>query len=260
MSETSPQFPVPVYLINLDRSPERLAHAAAELAKCGAPFTRISAIDGRQLGPLPWPNFDDASYRRRHGKHPAPGEWGCYMSHVLTIRTFLENSTAPAALILEDDVVLPADLGPLIAEILLQAPEWDMVKLAANRPGYLVGATPVGPHHRMGISLRPTACSGAYLLNRRAAARYLEKLLPMTLPFDQEFDLAWRFGIRVCVLDPLPISQDTRELPTTIRGMRKLPWYKRTSVLPYRLGKSFRRFAHGLISSRARKAASRPPA
>jgi glycosyl transferase family 25 len=260
MRDLTPQFPVPVYLINLDRSPDRLAHAAAELDRCGIPFTRVPAIDGKQLGDLPWPDFDDACYRRRHGKHPVPGEWGCYMSHVLAIKTFLASSDAPAALILEDDIVLPADFPALIEGILRHAPDWDMVKLVANRRGLIAGAIPISGSYRMGVSLRATACSGAYLLNRRAAARYAAKLLPMTLPYDHEFDQGWLYGLRVRIVDPLPVSQSATSFPSTIANTRKFPWYKRGNVLLYRACKELRRMAHGVREACTTPATSRPPA
>ncbi len=38
-----------VVVINLDRSPERLAEFGAEAARCGLDFERLPAIDGRLL-------------------------------------------------------------------------------------------------------------------------------------------------------------------------------------------------------------------
>ena len=37
------------YLINLDRSPERLAHFSAQARRAGLAFERIAAVDGRTL-------------------------------------------------------------------------------------------------------------------------------------------------------------------------------------------------------------------
>ena len=38
---------LPVYVINLDRSIERLKHASQQLQGVGIDFTRIVAVDGR---------------------------------------------------------------------------------------------------------------------------------------------------------------------------------------------------------------------
>ena len=39
--------PLPIYVINLDRSPERWAAMQAQLARHGLEATRISAVDGK---------------------------------------------------------------------------------------------------------------------------------------------------------------------------------------------------------------------
>ena len=41
-----------VYLLNLDRRPDRLAKCAAQLHKLGLPFVRVSAVDGQKLDPV----------------------------------------------------------------------------------------------------------------------------------------------------------------------------------------------------------------
>ena len=38
-----------ILVVNLDRSPERLAAISAQLEKLGVPFERVVALDGREL-------------------------------------------------------------------------------------------------------------------------------------------------------------------------------------------------------------------
>ncbi len=38
---------LPIYVINLDRRPDRLAAIAADLDRLGLPFERIKAVDGQ---------------------------------------------------------------------------------------------------------------------------------------------------------------------------------------------------------------------
>ena len=94
------------YLINLDRSPGRLAEADAQLRAAAIPYERIPAVDGRALG---W-----AALRRRvsrfrfflvHGRFPNLGEVACSLSHLEACRRLLV-SDEPAALVFEDDVLL----------------------------------------------------------------------------------------------------------------------------------------------------------
>lgn len=99
--------PCRVIVINLDRDVERLAHIGAELARAGIAFERFAAIDGDML-----PGW----LRRYLGDAEATlsrGEIGCYASHLAVCRD-VEEQGAPA-LVLEDDVALPADFGALLS-------------------------------------------------------------------------------------------------------------------------------------------------
>jgi GR25 family glycosyltransferase involved in LPS biosynthesis len=40
---------IPIYIINLDRSPDRLCYMSEQLSKTEVPFERIVAVDGSQL-------------------------------------------------------------------------------------------------------------------------------------------------------------------------------------------------------------------
>ena len=94
------------YLINLDRSPGRLAEADTQLRAAAIPYERIPAVDGRALG---W-----AALRRRvsrfrfflvHGRFPSLGAAACTLSHNEAYRRLLA-ADEPAALVFEDDVLL----------------------------------------------------------------------------------------------------------------------------------------------------------
>jgi GR25 family glycosyltransferase involved in LPS biosynthesis len=79
----------------------------AELAKGRMTYDIVDAIDGRSIDLGDRRVIDpavDATIR--------PGMAGCVLSHLEAYRRVIESS-ADAALILEDDVLLPPDLGPL---------------------------------------------------------------------------------------------------------------------------------------------------
>ena len=86
---TSPPIPGLITLvINLDRAAERMAHMARELQAVGLPYTRIAAVDGATLQ-RPHPDFSENHYRHLHGRHWAPKELGCYLSHIQCLRTLI---------------------------------------------------------------------------------------------------------------------------------------------------------------------------
>ncbi len=243
-------------VINLDRRPDRLRDMAEGLGKIGLPFERVSAIDGQTLGAGPWQGIDHRGYDLCHGKRLRPNEAGCYLSHFKAIRRFME-SDATACLILEDDAAFAPEF-PAVIEALLKVPQdWDVVKLNGRHSG-----TPV-PQRRLVSPYKLVACvtrntgAGGYLLNRHAGARYLERLLPMIVPYDHAFDQAWRFGIKFRSVRPYPMESQvsTSSLVRSDDGAFKKAWWRRGTVLAYRTQNETRRLAHyishGLIIPRA---------
>lgn len=81
---------MPIYLINLESRPDRLATATNQLNKLKLDFQRIQAVDGSGL---PSNRFLTSNV------------FACWQSHILTFEAFL-RSEAKYALILEDDFVI----------------------------------------------------------------------------------------------------------------------------------------------------------
>jgi len=99
--------PYDIYIINLDRRPDRIQVLGAKLKNANLQYTRISAIDGKKFS-----NLTDlaksAGYadllclgdKKRHGHE---GHTGCYLSHLKCWRQFLNESKYDKLLVLEDD-------------------------------------------------------------------------------------------------------------------------------------------------------------
>ena len=110
---------VQTWVINLDRAPDRLARVREQLDRLQMPFMRLPAVDARQFTPTQRALLDEATFHRRHGMTPLPGELGCYLSHIEVMRQLLA-STADAALVLEDDVLLHDTLPAVVAALMAQ--------------------------------------------------------------------------------------------------------------------------------------------
>jgi glycosyl transferase family 25 len=238
------------WVINLDRAPDRLQRIAAQLDRLGLPWTRLAAVDARTLQPAQRAALDEATYRRRHGMTPLPGELGCYLSHLAVVQAFLA-SDARFALVLEDDVKLGDGLPEVLRGLATCAEHWDMVKLSAVHSGTPVPVREVAPGRHLAVMLSKCTGASAYLINRRAAQAYADGLLPMTLPYDHVFDQGWRFGLKVRLVSPPPCGHDD-VTPSTMgyqeAPRRKFHWTKRGSTYAYRLGNEARRLAYGLGS------------
>ena len=169
-----------IYLINLDRDEERLAHMRAQLA--GLAFERVTAVDARKLSEV---ELEALRTARPLGTW-SPGQLGCLLSHYGTWQAIAAGKDA-WGLVLEDDLHLSKDFADFA-----QLPDFagfpgdaDIVRLEAPNNAVRLGP-PVLTHE--GRTLRAvrssTWCAGAYLISRTAAQRLIE-LDPKThLPAD----------------------------------------------------------------------------
>jgi glycosyl transferase family 25 len=239
------------WVINLDKDRERWQRIAAQcaehLAPAGLAWTRISAVSGRDLSEAERTrSLDVNGYRRRHGKEPVLGELGCYLSHLAVMRALLA-SPCRYALVLEDDALLTPALAPALQALRAHPGRWDMVKLSQVHRGTPRPVLTLAPGLQLAVMLSRCTGSSAYLVNRRAAEAYLQRLLPMQLPYDHVFDRGWDLGLKVRLAVPTPCIHDEACATTiTAAGRRKFPWYRRWPAYRWRLHNEARRLVYGL--------------
>ncbi|WFU13236.1 glycosyltransferase family 25 protein (plasmid) [Rhizobium sp. CB3090] len=235
MNEQKPDNrPLKVFLINLDRAGDRLTAMQEKLDRVGLQFERVAAVDGEILD-FPLAEFSERSFRFMHGRRRNPGEIGCYLSHVECARRLLV-SECEFALVLEDDLEFPEDLTELLQAALDAGSAWDILRLSTVNRGRKFSFAKLTEKRSLAIALTREKGSGAYLINRRAAHWFVEKLLPMRLPFDLAFDVEFFDGLKSAFVSPVPIDQMIG-LPSQIQSKRRRyhrsRWHYLT-VLPYR--------------------------
>jgi glycosyl transferase family 25 len=97
---------LPSFLLNLDRSPDRLQRMQDQAARIGIQLQRVPAVDGLVLP-------DGMRREFLQGDVPRggmlPGEVGCYASHLLAYERVISEAM-PYAIVLEDDPELDARL------------------------------------------------------------------------------------------------------------------------------------------------------
>lgn len=205
-------MPARWFLINLDRSADRLVWMRQQLDALGLEVVRVAAVDGQTLS-LDHPGLDPKGFWRDAAMQVRTTDAACYLSHLAALRMFLEAGTA-YGVILEDDVVLgPATAGVVETLTAAGAPDdWDMVKLTGNNRLRALPLRPVDGHFRLGVPWTRCLGAAAYLVNRRAAQRYLERMLPMTVLYDHAFDRGWALGLRTRIVVPPPASGRASDL------------------------------------------------
>lgn len=167
---------LPVYVINLNRRPERLASITESLRRLGLSFERIAAVDGAELSAA-----EDTVRTLGRAEH------GCLVSHYEALRRFLASNET-AALVLEDDAKVASDLPSALEGKDWWPPGRGLIKLdiVFGRPRYLgrvCGQTPSGRDLRE-MAMGNAGCAG-YLIDRAAARHLLRRNDDPTFPIDR---------------------------------------------------------------------------
>jgi glycosyl transferase family 25 len=177
--------PIPTYVINLDRRPDRLARIGAHLAERGVDFIRQPACDAHSV-----PEAEIA--RVVQGSGPLGqlglGDRACTVSHTLAWQAFLDSG-ADHALFLEDDIFLAEDIAAVLASDEWIPPGCHAVKLEKFNDGAskLLLAPEIG-HTPTGRALHPMRSrhvgGGAYILSREGARLALAHRGRFRVPID----------------------------------------------------------------------------
>lgn len=171
------------FLINLERSPERLAWFTGQATRAGLAFERIAGIDGRHL------TLEQlrAAASERYAFQPInAGEAALFMGHRLAWQRLMDSGAAMAA-VFEDDAVLSQRIVGVLDGIEMLAPVADVIKLETTRRRVVLRAP--AAITASGHQLRPL-CSwhggtAGYVVSRSGAQRLLQATWPLADPVDQ---------------------------------------------------------------------------
>lgn len=233
-----PQAPGPdliTLVINMDSAPDRLAHMQTQLQDAGLDYQRIQGVDGSQLE-RPHKDFSERAYRHLHGRQWAPRELGCYLSHMKALQTFLD-STAHYALILEDDVRIDPTIRQVLETALTHRAHWNMLRLSTVNSGKWWSVRRLGATH-LAVCLTREKGAGGYLVDRVAAQKMVQRLLPMRLAWDIAFDLEWLIGFKTLGIHPMPIRQNDgfeTQIQMDLAQIKVRGRLKYLTVAPFRL-------------------------
>ncbi len=199
-----------VYCINLDRRPDRLAHMIRECGRLGIAFERVAATDGASPEVAARATGIPVSHWGWQMSAPA---YACLQSHCAVWRRIVESGE-PGGMVLEDDVILAADLGRYLQDGWVPA-DADLVKLETfgGRIHLSKAATAIsaGRHlHRLRSGHPGTA---GYVVSAVAAARLLDASQTTGDPVDEfMFNEELPFFATACIyqMHPAPIIQGDR--------------------------------------------------
>ncbi len=244
------------YIINLDRSRDRweLIRQSPGLSRLN--MIRVSAVDGKQLT-LPCPEFSPWGYFWCFGRVITKTKIACCLSHVKTMRMFLDSGKEHA-LICEDDVSGVPELPEILEEVLKYSDAWDFVRLCGFRQKAFIPFADLGNGYRLVSDLKCGTSNGAYLVNRKAAQILVKKLVPMWMNTDVAIYHGIPNGIREATVTPFPIPLTEMKENSNIGNSPKYPLLhpaivRFATVIPYRFFTRTWRMAHRLHIGVTRK-------
>ena len=170
---------LPAFFINLASRPDRLEHITRQLAMRGLTAERIEAVTPADFPP-------QLEARRKSGAVTLnAGEIGCSMSHQKVWRLMVERRI-PAALILEDDVLLSEAVPKVLSDPGLLAHGAEAIQLESRRTAALIGrpvptTAPGVTQNRLMSSSFGTA---AYVMTMGLAEKLLDRRDLDTLSVD----------------------------------------------------------------------------
>ena len=195
------------FVINLDDSVDRLKLISNQLDRLNVSFSRLSAVNGRELQQNEIRKLsyaiDDRDIRVRYTRDLTPGEIGCFLSHRKCWKMLLESSHN-WALILEDDIVI----SPLAANY-MRSDSWlpsdvkicQLSCLKKTQCGRIAQKKAISNDIRLVNPIFPSPLgTQAYFISREFAEKAISLSEKFPAPVDDFlfspwFDLSWRFKI-----------------------------------------------------------------
>lgn len=207
------------YVINLARSHDRRSHITGELEKTGLDYEIVTAVDGRELD-LSDRSVVDPVLAAAFSSLSA-GTVGAALSHLQVYQKVIADGLAQA-LVLEDDVLVPPNLGNLAESVAEHLTGAEVALLSYDSPTPCqmsrAGAIrlPAGRTLALPIDMRQPRSAGGYVITRVACERLAKIIMPVRIQAD-----GWWYFYREGALDrircvtPMPVLKSSN-LTSTI--------------------------------------------
>jgi len=243
------------YLINLDRSPQRLERMHTHLSALGIDYERVPGVDGKELDEA---EFQSYTRINRYYKPLQRGEVGCYLGHNRALQCFVDSG-ARYGLILEDDTLFEADACTVINDAIALRDttentllHWDLLKFTQRyRKVRYMQLAALGKRHIVEYGLSVPTIANATIWTKDAAQRWLHAFNgDVTRPFDCDLQHPWEYDFIILSVHPPISTQSGVESTIGLRRGKKIrsPWpkfhYERKRVWP-RLRHFSRRYGWG---------------
>ncbi|MHC5308298.1 glycosyltransferase family 25 protein [Bartonella sp. LJL80] len=196
-----------LYVINLDRSPERLQRLRDVFSAMGLSFQRVVAVDGKNLDDA---FLQDMAQGQLWQQPLTRGEIACFLSHKSALQMVAEGDDDYGA-IFEDDVAFSETAASFLSSC-----EWipkggDIIKLETHGKKVWLGPPQACGHGFSVARLKSRhIMAAAYIVSKTAARKLLADMDRVSAPFDH-FLFNPTYGIfakfEIWQLDPAIVVQ-----------------------------------------------------
>ncbi len=224
------KVPVNVFVISLDRLPERAAFMHAGLTELGIRYELFSAVDAARGDHEAVSRYNEKESLRRFGAPLSPGEIGCFASHYLLWQRCV--AVQEPMIILEDDVQVSPGFRDAVALVDKLIETHRFIRLAGYYDRAFRAIEDVGEGRRLVRFLRGPAGTQCYCVSPQGAAIFLEAATSWAEPVDQFIDRFWSHGVESKGLLPFEAREIDRSLlPQAIDQHRS---FKRSGIAKLR--------------------------
>lgn len=203
-----------IHLINLDRSPDRLARMQGQFAAAGLSFQRFRAVDGAAGETSRYDNYSEQACRSAWRRPLIPTQVACFASHYELWRQCRDRNRP--MVVFEDDITFGPDIRGALLDAERALLRFDFVRLAAL---YEKPSTPVaiqGLSGGRGLFRYSNGPRGtqAYALTPAGAEHLLAAAKQWVMPVDLYQDYSWLHGLPCVGLRPYELNIETATAST----------------------------------------------
>ncbi|ARD20412.1 glycosyltransferase family 25 protein [Shewanella japonica] len=197
-----------VFVINLDKSTERMAFMRQQLELLNIDYERVPAVYGKDLDDAEIHTvFNEKANLAKYDKVLNVGEIGCYLSHI-NCWNMMVSQGLDFALILEDDSVLNPELLSLIQSISQLPSSWDYIKLCHGRKQKkVIDSIELTELFSLSTCLKLPSSTRGQFVSISGAQKLLASATPITRPIDIDIQYWYEKSLACYVVKPFPVLE-----------------------------------------------------
>lgn len=191
---------LPIWLLNLERSPERRAFMEEQFKRLDLEYEIFKAVDGLQLSQDELACYSRQDALRCSERELLPTEIGCALSHARIWQRIVEEGLEKV-LVFEDDILIGTMMPHILRVLDRLPPDWEFINFVSDAGRTVIG-DPVFDIHRVCRFNGYFNRLGAYMLTGNAAKKLLKHVYPIRWPADALTGLTHITGLIAYGIDP----------------------------------------------------------